>query len=140
MRLIMPLTVNQFFPSKYLKAHDLQGREVKHKISHATSERINDQEKLVIYFVGHQKGLVLNKTNAKTIALKYGINAESWSGAEVVLYPAMVDFRGTPTESIRIKTPNLTAVPRANRDVPTPVEHMPDGPEDPDDEIPFEEE
>src|SRR3954469_25920399 len=137
MRLIMPLTVNQFFPSKYLKAHDLQGREVKYKISHATSERINDQEKLVIYFVGNQKGLVLNKTNAKTIALKFGVNAENWSGAEVIVYPAMVDFRGPPTESIRIKIPTLTAVPRANHDVPPLPDHVPEGPEDPDDEIPF---
>src|SRR3954467_6954507 len=85
--------------ARAITAHDLQGREMKCTISLVKSERINDEEKLVIYFVGEQKSLVLNKTNATAIASKYGPNVETWAGAEVTLFPASVDFRGKQTQA-----------------------------------------
>ena len=61
------------FPSRYLKAVDLAGRQpaVVIRIVEARAMRVEGGKpvtKLVVHFVGKQKGLVLNKTNAIAIA------------------------------------------------------------------------
>ena len=100
--------VSEMFPSRYLKSSDLNGREAKLKISYLQDEDIGGESKHVLYFVGKQKGLVLNKTNARVIGQAYGDDSDGWGEMEVVLYPTMVEFRGTATESIRVKIPPRT--------------------------------
>ena len=58
------VNINDEFPSKYLKAADLQGNVAKVQIGNVTSEQIGSDRKLIMYFAGKQKGMVLNKTNA----------------------------------------------------------------------------
>ena len=62
------VNINDEFPSKYLKSGDLQGAAVKVKISNVLSEEIGGDRKLIMHFAGKTKGMVLNKTNARTIA------------------------------------------------------------------------
>ena len=66
------MRISAAFPSKYLKAADLQGKQVTVVMSHVTMETIGDDERPVLYFKGKDKGLVLNKTNANTIADAFG--------------------------------------------------------------------
>jgi hypothetical protein len=101
--------INDVFPTKYLSAADLQGQTVRLTISEVAVETLgqgNDQQrKPVLYFRGKTKGLALNKTNSNTIANVYGFETDDWIGAEIDVYPAMVDYQGRQVEAIRLKVP-----------------------------------
>ena len=126
------MKISNAFPSKYLKAADLQDRQVKLTMQRVELEKIQDDDrKPVLYFAKTEKGMVLNKTNSKVIANTYGDDTDEWEGKEVVLYPAMVDFRGDMVEAIRVRIPKPAGQPQA----PTPISENPaDGFSD---EIPF---
>ncbi len=92
------------FPSKYLKASDLHDRHVQAVMQNVMMEDIGETDpKPILYFANVPKGLVLNKTNAKVIALGYGQETEAWRDMPLILFPCMVDFRGESVEAIRVK-------------------------------------
>ena len=93
------------FPSKYIKAADLKGREHTVVISECAIEKLGDDQKLVLYFQGKEKGLVTNRTNADRIAYLYGSNTDSWVGKEIILFPDLVTFQGKAMEAVRVKPP-----------------------------------
>ncbi|MDJ0512778.1 MAG: hypothetical protein QNJ62_04975 [Methyloceanibacter sp.] len=97
------MNINDTFPSKYLKASDLQGRDVNVTMSRVVMEDVGDDHRPIVYFEGKQKGLVLNKTNANTIAGMYGPETEVWPGKPITLFPTQVDFQGKATEAIRVR-------------------------------------
>ena len=51
-------------------------------------------DKPVVYFKGKDKGLVLNKTNARAVARKHGASMDAWIGKTVSIYQARVDAFG----------------------------------------------
>lgn len=109
------MDINAAFPSKYIKASDLQDREAKVVISHVDMEDIggdNGDRKPVLYFVGKTKGLVLNRTNANMVSMIYGHDTDQWQGGEIILYPTMAEFRGKQTPAIRIKLPTRQVAPK----------------------------
>jgi arabinogalactan endo-1,4-beta-galactosidase len=127
------MNINEVFPSKYLKASDLQGRQVTVKIDRAEQELLGDDRKMILYFQGKEKGLVCNKTNANNIAAMYGPDTDNWQGQEVTLFEAMVDFQGKTVAAIRVRAP--VRAPAAPKRQP---QAEPAGPRaDMDDEIPF---
>lgn len=97
------MDINGAFPSNYLKAADLQKREVKVTMSHIAMEDVGSDHKPVLYFVGKERGLVLNKTNSMNIASAYGGETDHWTGKPVILYPTWVDFQGRSVEAIRVR-------------------------------------
>ncbi len=128
------MRVSDAFPSNYLKAADLHDRNVLVVISHCAMEDIGDDHKPVLYFQGKEKGLVMNKTNANNIAVVYGDDTEEWTGKEIVLFPAMVDFQGRTVAAIRVRAPQ--AKDRAARSVQAPPK-QPEPPPMDDKDIPF---
>ena len=114
------MKISNAFPSKYLRAADLQDRPVKAFMNRVELESIADGEdrKPVLYFTKGSKGLVLNKTNSKTIAAAYGDDTDNWENKEIILFPAMVDFRGDQVEAIRVRIPKPAVPPK-----PAPQEH-----------------
>lgn len=103
------MNINAAF-SSYLKVADLDGKRVMVTIDRVEIEAIgkgSDQEqKPILYFAGHEKGLVLNKTNAATIQEILGTpETEAWSGQKIVLLPAKTDFGGKRVDCIRIMAP-----------------------------------
>lgn len=135
------MRISDAFPSNYLKATDLQDRNVVVKMDRVERERIGDDEKAVLYFVGKDKGMVLNKTNANNIATVYGDETADWRDQEIVLFPAMVDFQGKTVQAIRVRAPQAKDRPRQQQQrvadpissgpARAPVNDMPD------DDIPF---
>jgi hypothetical protein len=99
------MRISAAFPSKYLKAADLQDKQVNAVMSHVTMETIGDDNRPVLYFQGKEKGLVLNKTNGNTLAYAFGDDTDEWRGGEIVLFPTMVDFQGKTTAAIRCRVP-----------------------------------
>ena len=100
------MNINDAFPSKYLKASDLQGHNISVTIGNVVTEDIGKgDEKLIIYFQGHKKGMVLNKTNANNIGILYGPETEDWVGQPIIIFEAMVDFQGKTVPALRIRGP-----------------------------------
>lgn len=132
------MKISEEFPSKYLKASDLNGREVKVIMANVEREKIGDDNKPVLYFKGKDKGVVLNKTNAATIGDAYGDDTDDWYDQEIILFSVMVDFQGKVGPAIRMRAP--TAKDRKKADpISTAPQRMTGGTSDAslDDEIPF---
>lgn len=99
------MNINDQFPSKFLKASDLDGKQIIVTMRDCVVESIGEDKRPVLYFVGKEKGVVLNKTNANNISDAYGFDTDEWTGKKVVLYTAYVDFQGKSMEAIRIRKP-----------------------------------
>jgi hypothetical protein len=99
------MKISEEFPSKYLKAADLQGREVKVVMQNVEKEKLGDDTKPVLYFKGKEKGVVLNKTNSNTISDAYGDDTEDWFDQPLILFSVMVDFQGKVGPAIRCRVP-----------------------------------
>src|SRR3990167_4782183 len=99
------MKVSTAFPSTYLKAADLQGKQVRVVIDRVGLEEVGDGHKPVIYFKDKDKGLVLNKTNANNISLVYGDEMDDWIGEQIELFESMVDFQGRTVPAIRVRVP-----------------------------------
>lgn len=108
------MKIGAAFPSKYLKAADLQGRRVPVTIDRVELEDVDDGDrKPVLYFRGTDRGLVLNRTNAAALTDHLGTDeTDQWRGRRVVLFPTRVDFQaGASTRSASIQ-PSLRAARR----------------------------
>src|SRR5690349_2468362 len=99
------VNINNEFPSKFLKSADLGGNIAKVTIDKVVSEEIGGDRKLIIYFQGKTRGMVLNKTNARTIAEAYGDETEQWAGAPVEIFSMKVDFQGRMVDGLRVRIP-----------------------------------
>ena len=102
-------------------------------------EVLGDNKKLILYFEGKDRGLVLNKTNANNIANAYGDDTDDWIGKQIVLFEAMVDFQGRTVPAIRVRMPQIKDKPKqavrpASADM---QDRRPVPPDDMNDEIPF---
>jgi len=97
--------------SKYLRAEDIKEhvelRLTIDQINIETIERDGEapQQKAVCYFVGKEKGLVLNRTNAVKLSDAYGDDMDSMRGKEVLLYRDIVGFRGENVPCLRLRIP-----------------------------------
>ena len=100
------MDINGAFPSDYLKAADLQGREVTVTMQSVQMQELGSEQKPILFFEGKDKGLVLNKTNANTIADMFGPETDAWRGNRIVLFPTQTDFQGRQVACIRVKILN----------------------------------
>lgn len=94
--------------SDWLSAADLpQGKEARATISEIVEVTFKPGEpaKLGMKFKGKEKGVVLNKTNAKRIAHVYGPSTGAWIGKEIFLYTELVEFQGKEMLGIRVRVP-----------------------------------
>ena len=109
------MNLDQMYPSKWLKAGDLQGQTVPVVIARVVMEDVGDEAgKPVAYFQNRDKGLVLNKTNAMSIGLVHGQDTDGWTGKTIELFPAVVMFQGQNVPCIRVR-PVATAYEEAYR-------------------------
>jgi hypothetical protein len=100
------MNIDAAFPSSWLKAADLQGKQVKVIMERIEMQDIGDDHKPVLYFQGKEKGLVLNKTNANNIKDAYGSETSDWFGKPLVIFPTKVDFSGRRVDAIRVRAPD----------------------------------
>lgn len=150
------MNINQAFPSKWMKADvDVPEEGAVFTIEEVRFEMVgggNDDEgeqKLVAYFQGTSKGLVLNRTNADVISSVLGsLDTDDWVGQSVTLYSTDVQFGSKMTRGIRVKrrrpgpgaSPRQPAAPAPARQasparVARPADPQPD--DDQDEDIPF---
>ena len=96
------------FPSNYIGAADLKGRDVTLTIEKIQMDELmlvggKKQKKPVVYFDKTPKMLVLNKTNAKTIADMHGTEMRTWFGKKVTLFPTDTRCKGKTVPCVRIR-------------------------------------
>lgn len=117
--------INDIFPSKFLKAHELQGKTPTVTIARVELAQVRGRTKVdtkaVVYFRGKAKGLLLNKTNAQSITqIAQSAVTEQWPGVAIVLYATTATF-GTETHTvIRVKAPATASRPPARVIAPPP--------------------
>ena len=94
--------------SKYLCAEDLKS-EKKFRIKAVTAEAVGTgsekEEKLVVWFTNDKRGLVLNKTNNRTLRGAFGDDVSGWKDKIISLFPTMVDLRGKMVGGLRVRIP-----------------------------------
>jgi hypothetical protein len=100
-----------FFPSKYLKVADLNGKTWKLTIKEAVAETMQDfktkeqTKKPLLRFKGVDRGLILNATNYDKLADNLGDDFEKWIGVEVELLPVPNPYGEGDMIRLRIVTP-----------------------------------
>ena len=117
------MKISSAFPSKYLKASDIpEGRDISLKIDEVWMENMEQSkdEKPVLYFIGKDKGLVLNVTNGNTLADAYGDDTDDWHGRPVALYASTTTYQGRNVPCLRVRVPRSAPAPVAPRQE-TPV-------------------
>lgn len=115
--------LEEFFPSKHLKAADLDGREIKVTINRVEREKVGDDMKAVIYFNGKDKGVALNKGNTKILAESFGRDSDGWIGQQVILFSVWTEYQNKPVQGLRVRVPPQS-IPQPTG--PAPVPRRPD--------------
>ena len=79
------MNINDAFPSKYIKAEDLQGHRVPVTIMAVTMEDMGQGEgyKPMLKFMAKDKGMILNKTNAMILTDAWGPDTDRWCGQKI---------------------------------------------------------
>jgi hypothetical protein len=99
------------FPSKYLKAADIQslGPPVRVTMTNVEKETTARGDKvLVLFFAELEKGMLLKKLNAKVIERLYGDDMEAWEGQPIDLVVREQEFAGEIYDVIRVQPPKAS--------------------------------
>lgn len=108
------MNINAAFPSKYLKAADLEGQPADLTIKSVTLEEVDDEEtRPVLHFAEAERGLVLNRTNAAVIADALGEETDDWSGRRLTVFPDKTTFKGKLVDCLRVRVPQQATTPDA---------------------------
>jgi hypothetical protein len=119
-----PMTRDEVFPSKYLKAADLKGEPRIVMIESAHYETLKgldgkETQKIVLYFKNLPKSLPLNVTNFGAVCDATGfLDTDDWPGQQIELYPTRTSMGGQLVDCIRIRRPSSR--PRAAVSPPPP--------------------
>jgi hypothetical protein len=104
----MVLLASDFDQSRFLKAGDFEG-EKKFRIKEVTEETMgtgsNKEKKLVVWFTNDKRGLVLNKTNNRTLRGKFGDDTAGWAKQIVVVFAMMVEMGGKMVPGLPVRIP-----------------------------------
>jgi hypothetical protein len=125
--------VNEMISSKFLRKEDFDEDQVC-TIKGVELETLNQQshdQKWVMYFKEHEKGMVLNTTTIRVLEQAFGDDSDHWIGKRVMVYvDPNVSFQGKIVGGLRIRTPKKGAAPPKQEKQPEPAGEF-------DDDIPF---
>lgn len=101
------MNLNEAYPSRFLTAEDLQGKDITVTIAGCELEEIGQgrdkASKLVITMVGKKKAFVVNKTNAKTIEKVLGsTETDDWIGKQITIGLQEVEYQGDMVTALRV--------------------------------------
>jgi len=91
-------------PSRFFRCSDLNGQPLRVTIAGVRKEDVgNGESKWALTFKDVTKALIINKTNSKAIQKLFGKETDGWRGKEILLVPAVVDFKGEEVDAVRIR-------------------------------------
>jgi hypothetical protein len=86
------------FDSKYVKAHELNGKDTVVTITSAVPGVVQNKggqaKKIICTVAEFEKPIVFNVTNANRIGKLYGRPIEGWVGKQITLYEGETDTEG----------------------------------------------
>ena len=128
------MKLNDVFPTRYVKAGDLQGKDVALTIRSVTLEEVQHgtekDQVLAIWFFKTDKGFIVNRTNANIIGKLHSDETDNWVNKRVTLYPTSVRAFGQVHEVIRVRE-TVPPPPAKKPDAAPAAEvHEINGPED----------
>jgi hypothetical protein len=97
------------FPSKYLSAFDCKGADLTLTVTRIEKQELQlkrggKEVKPVLSFSESEKALVLNKTNAESIAVVLGsARAEDWIGKRITFFPTKTPVGREIVDCIRVR-------------------------------------
>ena len=97
------------FDYQYLGGYSIDGEDKTLTIKKVVTEKVQGtsgraEDCMVIYFEEESKGMICNKTNAKTITKVHGTPyIEEWAGKRIVLGTEKVSAFGETTDALRIR-------------------------------------
>lgn len=92
------MRVSDALDKNFLFAGDLDNKDVTltiDRVAPAGSVKAENGQvidKIVLYFKGTNKGLVLNTGNARAIQVQHGNEWDTWTGKKVTLFPTTTDI------------------------------------------------
>lgn len=101
-----------YLGGKYLKKEDIAG-ETPVTIVEVRPETLpgEGRQKLVAYFQGKERGLVLNSTNTRRLATFFeSMNTAHWRGPVVLYVDDNVEFSGSRVGGLRVKPAQVNGV------------------------------
>ena len=112
-----------YFQSKgtYMNATHVAGGELNLTIGNVEKEimpRGDKEEKIVVYFQEHERGLPLNKSNGDTLIVAFGADTDDWIGGKVTAYKVKTEFDGEAKDGVRLRVEPHNVKPMEKR---TPV-------------------
>lgn len=139
-----------YFDSSCLRVWHLAGKDRTYRIARVTrltsemvsgnKREVKKQPKLeLVDGKGNQLPLplLLNKTNATTIAGLYGNNPSKWVGQLITLFPSTTSVGGQDRDCIRVRNERPKARGQQQAPAPAPVEEPEREPGVDDDEPPY---
>ena len=93
----MSVEFDDLYGSKYFRAADLKGGRLRVKIGKVEVDELREKtggtkRKLIAFCDGQEKAVVLNKTNAVTLATAFGKQYANWVGHFVELSSVPTSF------------------------------------------------
>jgi hypothetical protein len=102
------LLASSFDTSNYFRAADITA-EKKFRIKNVAAEDVgtgkDKERKLVVHFTNDERGLVLNRTNNRTLRGAFGDDTAGWINKIIVLFPTTAEVRGDLKPAIRVRIP-----------------------------------
>ena len=104
------MDVAEMLKGDFFKADDLRASGPRTlKIAEVKKEMVGQgaeaEEKPVVYFIGSDQKLVLNKTNTRKLAELFGGTTDEWQGAEVELFQTQTQMSGKEIDCVRVRAP-----------------------------------
>ena len=119
------------FPSDYLSAIDLKGRDMTLTIATISKQDVvmrggKKQKKPVMTFKETPKKVVVNSTNADSIAFMHGKKAEGWVGKQITFFPTTTQFGREVVDCIRVRENGRAPLDSAPVNDPPPADPTPE--------------
>ena len=108
------MKVTDAFKGNYIDALCVTGKDATLTIASVTppnEEKASDGKVIdrpIIRFEETDKGLIINKTNAKTIGLAHGNEMDDWTGKKITLFATTTDAFGKKNvPCVRVRPMNI---------------------------------
>src|SRR5262245_58655406 len=102
------LLASNYDQTRFFKAADMP-QEKKLRIKDVTEEEIgvgrDKERKLCVWFTNDTRGLVVNRTNNRTLRGAFGDACDGWKGKVIVVFRTQDDFRGRMVPVLRVRIP-----------------------------------
>ena len=110
--------LNREFPSDYINGDDIGKSTVPVKIASLEMKKVKnpkkqvDQNRIVLYFEGKEKGLIIAKERGSELKILFGDNPQDYIGQEIMLYTKLQNSFGEMKNIVHIR--GVDSIPDAS--------------------------